>query len=187
MEEFIECELLNDYQFEIEDKVKFFCPNCFGIFSEGTIVKHFGKCSFILKGRPVLKEGGMIISKISDDPLFRLFLNKFDKFLLNYTQELRPLRYSKNFDYWIFQYKDPNFGTLLIGLGYVRFNWDIDKYVLSALAIFPLNNLHRGLGTKFIEEINKAYASFGGIVLESPNEVSEHIADKLGIGYYSVL
>lgn len=114
-------------------------------------------------------------------------MNRFNKFSVNYTQEIRSFRYSKHFEYWIFQYKDSNFGTLLIGLGYVRFNWDIDKYVLSALVIFPSNNLHKGFGTRFIEEINKAYLSFGGVALESPNEISKRIAEKLNIPYYFVL
>ena len=180
----INCELLESYKFIIAGKNKVFCPNCFKLLTESGMNKHFGGCAEVLNGRKRFKEDKKIILETWEDSLFRSFLRRFNKFLKEYTSEFRGIPYSKNYDYWILQYDDPNFRKLLIGLAYVRFNEDMDKFILPMVVIFPKNNLKKGYAKYFIKKINEFYKKYGEIIIESPNEISLKIVKKLKLDFY---
>jgi len=177
-------EIVTKYSFDIRYDTKSFCPNCFIFRDEHWINKHFINCSFKLEGIKILKEGPLTVSYFCNDNIFKFFLNKFNKYLNLETNEIKRIPYDSKYHYWILQYMDPNFKCLLIGLAFVRYDSGINRYVLAALIIFPKENCNKRYGTKFIDSINKFYQKYGGIVIESPNNLSEKIAKTLKLDYY---
>ncbi len=177
-------DLLKNYAFKIQYKIKIFCPNCFVFYDERKLSKHFGKCAFKLEGRKFFENEKIIISKIYNDQIFKTFLKKFNKFVELETREIKSFPYNEKYDYWILQYFNPNFNILLIGIAFVRIHSKFNRFVLPAILIFPKNNRNKGYAKLFIKEINKYYKRWGGLIIESPNEIIKKVANELKIEYY---
>jgi hypothetical protein len=176
-------EILKDYSFLVNEKIKIFCPNCFRCYAEYAARKHFLGCSSVLLGKEIFRESEIkIIRPYSEE--IKSFLKKFNKFLILETSELKEFPYSQNYNYWVFQIYNKNFKTLTIGIAFIRFNKNLDHFVLPAITIFPKSMKGKGYGKLFLKKIYDCYVELGGIFVENPNKIMKKICDELKIEYY---
>src|SRR4030042_2149619 len=173
------CNLLKYYAAETEEKKKYFCPECLFSGTEKAVNKHFVTCSNRPIGKEVDIEGDKALLLIKNDLFFRNFIKKFNRYLPFYTDEFREIPYSKESFYWVLLKEDQNFGTLPIGIAYLRLNQFYDRIILAAVVIFPTMNTNKGYGKWFIRKVNEHYSAWGGIVMESPNDATLKIAEDL--------
>jgi len=175
--------ILKNYAFVINKKIKIFCPHCFRLQREGSMRKHFGNCAFIIKGDSVFEMKNIRIIKCNDARLKSL-IKRFNKFIFEDGGEIRRINWSKKYDYWIFQADSKRWGRLPVGLAMVRYSLKMNCHVLSAMIIFPRISRRRRLGTRFIEELVKYYKDDMGLMIESPNSITKKICDNFGLEYY---
>jgi hypothetical protein len=161
-------DILNDYAFEISGKIKIFCPNCFCLRSETSARKHFGNCSFVIKGKDLFENSKIkILRACNDDTYFVSFLKRIRKMLL-YSVESMQLDWNNKYDHWILYRKTSKWKFFPAGLITISYSSELNSFVVLEVVSFPKIEKKDALDNLFMNEVCRYYENRGGIL--KPND-----------------